>query len=88
MGSTYAINTESNLFIIVIRALFIPFLLLLVAFERNIGALALAHGLRPLQGLRGGGPDAVDATQRKSSGRGTLVRAHYAPVKPVSTQTR
>lgn len=38
--------------------------------------ITLAHGLRPCQRFRTGGPDAIYATQREPSDAGALVSGH------------
>lgn len=71
--STYAVNLELNLATVRIG--------IVVAVQTHIGALALAHGRRPVQRLGGGRSDAIDATVQKTTRRGTLVRGHQMAVQ-------
>lgn len=47
--------------------------------------IALAHGLRPRQRFRTGGPDAVHATQRKPPDTGTFVSGYQSPMESANT---
>lgn len=54
-GGTYAINAEFDFASILL-------VVLAIALQRHIGALTLAHGLRPLECLRAGGANTVHTT--------------------------
>ena len=81
---TYTVNTESYFFDI--PGGLGTVVVLLVAFERHVRALALAHRFGPLERLQAGGADAVDPPEQEPPGRGTFVRADQMSIEPGTTR--